>query len=134
MSERERLSNRRVHAIFDFEAMGLRFTAGVGRYPDGRIGEIFLNHRMLHPQSVRWLAILRLFSALLFSTAPMLKQSAAPSPATARGNHWARLVRPSTSSSMMWGRHRHEMRPEHHRRVRRHCRYGRRPAAAALHR
>jgi hypothetical protein len=44
MSERERLSNRRVHEIFDFEAMGLRFTAGVGRYPDGRIGEIFLNH------------------------------------------------------------------------------------------
>ena len=43
MSERERLSNRRVHEIFDFEAMGLQITAGVGRYPDGRIGEIFLN-------------------------------------------------------------------------------------------
>jgi hypothetical protein len=44
VSERERLLNRRVHEIFDFEVMGLRFTAGVGRYPDGRIGEIFLNH------------------------------------------------------------------------------------------
>jgi hypothetical protein len=45
MSERERLSNRRVHEIFDFEAVGLRFTAGVGRYPDGRIGELFLDNR-----------------------------------------------------------------------------------------
>jgi hypothetical protein len=46
MSERERPSNRRVQEIFDFEAMGLRFTAGVGRYPNGRIGELFLdNHK-----------------------------------------------------------------------------------------
>jgi hypothetical protein len=39
MSERKRLSNRRVHEIFDFEAMGLRFTAGIGR-----IAELFLDH------------------------------------------------------------------------------------------
>jgi hypothetical protein len=45
VSERERLSNRRVHEIFDFEAMGFRLTVGVGRYPDGRIGELFLDNR-----------------------------------------------------------------------------------------
>jgi hypothetical protein len=46
MSERERLRNRRAHTLFDFEAMGMRFTGSVSRYPDGRISEIFLdNHK-----------------------------------------------------------------------------------------
>jgi hypothetical protein len=43
---RERLQNRRAHTLLDFESMGMRFTAGVGRYPDGRISELFLdNHK-----------------------------------------------------------------------------------------
>jgi len=43
---RERLSNRRPPLTFDLEVGGLRYTATVGRFPDGRIGELFLqNHK-----------------------------------------------------------------------------------------
>jgi len=43
---RERLSNRRSAEHFDFEVAGLHYTATVGRFPDGRIAEIFLqNHK-----------------------------------------------------------------------------------------
>jgi hypothetical protein len=46
MSERERLQNRRTHTVFDFEAMGMKFTASASRYPDGRLSELFLdNHK-----------------------------------------------------------------------------------------
>jgi hypothetical protein len=46
MSERERLSNRRSHELFDFEAMSMPFTGSVSQYADGRILEIFLdNHK-----------------------------------------------------------------------------------------
>jgi hypothetical protein len=45
-AERERLPNRRAAETFDVEAGGLRYRATIGRYPDGRIGEIFLtNHK-----------------------------------------------------------------------------------------
>ena len=30
--------------MFDFEVMGLRFTASISRYPDGRIAELFLDN------------------------------------------------------------------------------------------
>ena len=40
---RSRLPNRRASTTFDFEGMGLRFTASVSRYPDGRISELFLD-------------------------------------------------------------------------------------------
>jgi hypothetical protein len=43
---RERLPDRRPSELFDFEAMGLRFTASVSRYPDGRVSELFCdNHK-----------------------------------------------------------------------------------------
>jgi hypothetical protein len=43
---RERLPNRRVGETFDLEVAGLRYTATVGRFADGRLGEIFLqNHK-----------------------------------------------------------------------------------------
>jgi hypothetical protein len=43
---RERLPDRRPAETFDVEACGLRYTCTIGRYPDGRIGEIFLvNHK-----------------------------------------------------------------------------------------
>jgi hypothetical protein len=46
MSERTRLANRRASETFDFKSRGLRFTASVSRYPDGRLGELFLdNHK-----------------------------------------------------------------------------------------
>src|SRR5215813_5004615 len=46
MSNRQRLNNRRSNTTFDFEIKGLRYTATVGYYPNGRIGELFLqNHK-----------------------------------------------------------------------------------------
>ena len=41
---RERLPNRRVSFSFDLEVAGLRYTATVSRFADGRIGELFLNN------------------------------------------------------------------------------------------
>jgi hypothetical protein len=40
---RERLSNRRQHETFAFEHVGIRYTAGIGRFDDGRLAEVFLN-------------------------------------------------------------------------------------------
>jgi hypothetical protein len=46
MTARERLPDRRSSLVFDFESMGMRFTASVSRYPDGRISELFCdNHK-----------------------------------------------------------------------------------------
>jgi hypothetical protein len=43
---RERLSNRRASETFDIEVAGLRYTCTIGRFPDGRVGEVFLqNHK-----------------------------------------------------------------------------------------
>jgi hypothetical protein len=43
---RERLPNRRLGETFELEVAGLRYTATIGRFRDGRIGEIFLtNHK-----------------------------------------------------------------------------------------
>ncbi len=41
---RHRLPNRRLAETFAFEVAGLRYTCTVGRYSDGRIGELFLNN------------------------------------------------------------------------------------------
>lgn len=41
---RQRLPNRRPSESFTFELAGLRFTASVSRFDDGRIGELFLNN------------------------------------------------------------------------------------------
>ena len=43
MTTRQRLSNRREHELIDFEHGGIRYTAGVGRFEDGTLAEIFLN-------------------------------------------------------------------------------------------
>jgi hypothetical protein len=40
---RRRLPDRRGHELLDFEHGGIRYTAGVGRFEDGRPAEIFLN-------------------------------------------------------------------------------------------
>jgi hypothetical protein len=43
---RERLPNRRASTTFDLEVAGLKYTATVSRFTDGRIGELFLsNHK-----------------------------------------------------------------------------------------
>jgi hypothetical protein len=41
---RRRLPDRRDNETFVFELVGLRFTATVGRFDDGQIGELFLNN------------------------------------------------------------------------------------------
>jgi hypothetical protein len=41
---RERLADRRNSLSFTFELDGLHFTATVSHFPDGRIGELFLNN------------------------------------------------------------------------------------------
>jgi hypothetical protein len=44
--QRQRLPSRRASESFDFESMGLDFTASVSRFDNGRIGELFLdNHK-----------------------------------------------------------------------------------------
>jgi hypothetical protein len=43
-SGRERLPNRRIGETFEFEVAGLRYTATVGRFSDGRLGETFLSN------------------------------------------------------------------------------------------
>jgi hypothetical protein len=40
--ERERLPNRRGHEVAAFEHGGIRYLAGVGRFGDGRLAELFL--------------------------------------------------------------------------------------------
>ena len=48
---RQRLNNRRASETFTFELDGLRFTASVSRFSDGRIGELFLNNHKSANQS-----------------------------------------------------------------------------------
>jgi ribonucleoside-diphosphate reductase alpha chain len=45
MTDRQRLPNRRDHELLDFEHGGIRYTAGIGRFSDGRLAEIFLSVR-----------------------------------------------------------------------------------------
>jgi hypothetical protein len=46
MTARQRLANRRFCETFAVEAQGMRFTATISRFNDGRLAEIFLsNHR-----------------------------------------------------------------------------------------
>jgi hypothetical protein len=43
---RQRLPNRRSCGTFELEVSGLRYTATIGRFADGRLAEIFLsNHK-----------------------------------------------------------------------------------------
>jgi hypothetical protein len=51
MTARERLPQRRANESFTFELNGLRFTATVSRFPDGRIGELFLTNHKFGNQS-----------------------------------------------------------------------------------
>jgi hypothetical protein len=40
---RERLPNRRPHQVAEIEYAGFKLTLGVGRYSDGRLGEVFID-------------------------------------------------------------------------------------------
>lgn len=43
MTHRERLPNRRQHELISFQHAGINYVAGIGRFPDGRLAEVFLN-------------------------------------------------------------------------------------------
>jgi hypothetical protein len=51
VAERRRLPDRRLSESFNFEIDGLRFTATISRFADGRIGELFLNNHKSGNQS-----------------------------------------------------------------------------------
>src|SRR5262245_42005405 len=51
MAERARLPYRRESLIFDLESGGLRYTATVLRFPDGRVAQVFLQHHKFGSQS-----------------------------------------------------------------------------------
>ena len=40
---RERLPDRREHELRDFDAGAIKYIAGIGRFGNGEVGEIFLN-------------------------------------------------------------------------------------------
>ena len=42
-TERKKLPNRRAHMLVNFEHDGFRYVAGVGRFNDGSVAEIFIN-------------------------------------------------------------------------------------------
>lgn len=48
---RQRLHNRRGSESFDFECAGLRYTATVSYFPDGRLAEVFLNNHKAGSQA-----------------------------------------------------------------------------------
>jgi hypothetical protein len=41
--QRARLPSRRQHEVYRFESYGQIYVGGVGRYPDGRVAELFVN-------------------------------------------------------------------------------------------
>ena len=48
---RQKLANRRPSEQFSFECNGLKYTATVSRYPDGRLSEIFISNNKPSSQS-----------------------------------------------------------------------------------
>jgi len=44
MSGRLRLPDRRASEVFELEAGGLKYTASLSRFPEGKLGELFLNN------------------------------------------------------------------------------------------
>jgi hypothetical protein len=48
---RQRLSNRRFSESFSFSVEGMRYTATISRFDDGRLGELFLNNHKHGNQS-----------------------------------------------------------------------------------
>ena len=51
MTTRQRLPNRCLCESFTFELNGFRFTASIGRFADGRVGELFLNNHKFGNQT-----------------------------------------------------------------------------------
>jgi len=45
--QRKRLPQRRSHEVFAVEQEGMKFTAGIGRFPDGGLAELFVSTEKL---------------------------------------------------------------------------------------
>jgi len=43
MTTRRRIPDRRQHEVIEFQHGGVRFIAGIGRFTDGKLAEIFLD-------------------------------------------------------------------------------------------
>jgi hypothetical protein len=57
---RERLPNRRGHELLSFEHGGIHYIAGVGRFENGDLAEIFLNTRNKLPHRIaQWMKMVR---------------------------------------------------------------------------
>lgn len=41
------LPNRRSHEVLELDHAGIRYTVGLGYFPDGRLGEIFMSARKI---------------------------------------------------------------------------------------
>jgi hypothetical protein len=46
MAERQRLPDRRIHEVLEFEHGGITYTAAAGRFENGNLAEIFLTTAM----------------------------------------------------------------------------------------
>jgi ribonucleoside-diphosphate reductase alpha chain len=44
MQNRDRLANRRQCENLEFSCQGIRYTASIGRFDDGRVAEVFINN------------------------------------------------------------------------------------------
>jgi hypothetical protein len=51
MTARMRLPDRRLAESFNLTVGGLKYVCTIGRFPDGRIGEIFLNNHKSNSQA-----------------------------------------------------------------------------------
>ena len=58
---RDRLPNRRGHELLSFEHGGFRYTAGIGRFADGRLAELFLDCSKGEPRLTSAPGMLRLW-------------------------------------------------------------------------
>jgi hypothetical protein len=101
MSERERLSNRRSHELFDFEAMGMHFTGSASRYDDGRLAELFLDNHKAGSAIGTLVRDSAIISVLPCSMAPTPKRSGARCAETAKVGRSARSPSRSICSPMM---------------------------------
>jgi hypothetical protein len=100
-SGRERLPNRRRAETFELEVAGLRYTATIGQFPDGRRPNcaarlLAITNRTAQP--TRTPATAPLCAASRFNAVPTLKPSAGRCAAIVGGAPQARWVRHSIAS------------------------------------
>ena len=85
MNTRNRLPDPRPAESFELEVEGIRYTATLGRFPDGSVGELFLNNHKCNSSAdttARDSAIVLFRSQ--FSTGLIWKRSGERSAATAK--------------------------------------------------